>query len=122
MKFYIATAFNQQSYGRGVRAALQRMGHQVTSRWLDVEASQDPGDPTPEAVMDLDDIDAADAVICFPTPAMRGGWVEVGYALGMWIPVAIVPLEETPPVIFEALCIRCVTWQEAVKALEESLP
>lgn len=90
MKFYIAGRWQNQERYKFERQFLIDRGHQVTSRWLDAE--RDP-DPTPEffekhgakrASQDLEDVDAADALILDMAGGMgrrAGMMVEFGYAL-----------------------------------------
>lgn len=64
--------------------ALQAMGHEVTSEWIN--GTHQGGDSREYALIDLRDIDAADALVLFSeSPAgsrTRGGkHVEFGYAL-----------------------------------------
>jgi hypothetical protein len=82
---------------RGVRDVLHAMGHTVTARWIDchpdvvgdfsssftVETlAERPQDCAPLGQHDLDDIDAADAVISFTSTGGKGGrHVEFGYGI-----------------------------------------
>jgi hypothetical protein len=92
MKFYLASRFEHQPFLCQVRTLLKKMGHEVTSRWLDVPADFIKCEATLKqageyADNDLRDIDAANIVLfdlTCPTEGMRGGChVEFGYSLLM---------------------------------------
>jgi hypothetical protein len=92
MRIYVAAAFQRQDEMRGVRDVLQALGHEVTSRWLDETATgpeglsslPDPAVGAPYALVDIEDLAAADTVISFTYEADsgRGGrHVEFGLAI-----------------------------------------
>lgn len=95
MNIYLAARFSKQDEMRLVRQQLEeRDGHRVTARWLDEVPYPAPEDQIPIHVMrqyaeyDLEDIENADAIVCFTEPARtgptRGGrHVEFGYALAL---------------------------------------
>jgi nucleoside 2-deoxyribosyltransferase len=82
MKYYFAARFSKRVELRRYRAQLTRLGHVVTSRWLDGKADENAA----TASRDLADIDTADVCIWFteqPRSATRGGrHFEAGYAAG----------------------------------------
>jgi len=90
MKIYLASRYSRIAEMRGYRAQLERVGHVVTSRWLDQHDDEDQAaHSAPLAVfakVDCDDVAAADCVISF-TEEPRGGHsrggrhVEHGMAL-----------------------------------------
>jgi hypothetical protein len=102
MKFYLAARYSRHPEMQGVRDVLRGMGHEVTSRWIDLHTTI-TGDHsksfTPEilnsrpeecqivGVHDLEDIRAADAIVFFSengAPGMKGGrFVEWGYAYAL---------------------------------------
>lgn len=93
MKIYIAARFESQAEMRVWREKIQALGHEVTSRWLDVKEPYPPAETC--AVVDLVDVRRADLVVCFsPRSGFysgRGGrHVEFGYALAMGLPVLLV--------------------------------
>ncbi len=109
MNFYLATVFEQRHILLPVRYRLRKLGHTVTSSWLDQIKPQSDmiyqtlrGDGTDrdraftcqQAQRDLDDIDAADVFVVFidkNNPSPRGGMhIETGYALGKGKPVWLV--------------------------------
>jgi hypothetical protein len=105
MKYYLAAWFNRQAEMRAVRDQLRTMGHEVTSRWLDVdEARATPrlfhdNDSEKYAVYarrDLEDVRAADTLVCFsgPEPSI-GRHIEFGYALAQYEDVYVVGERET---------------------------
>lgn len=94
MKLYLASKYTRKEEMRGIRDKLEVFGHEVTSRWLeeseapdiqvhDVEAATLAG----YAEHDIEDIEAADAVVHFQrkdSPNKRGGaLVECGVGIGM---------------------------------------
>ena len=91
--FYIAARYGRWQEMQGYREQLEALGHTVTSRWINGTHSLRDDDPTLEfraqmAMEDLDDLENADALICFTEPPGnihgRGGrHVEFGYALAM---------------------------------------
>ena len=93
LKVYLAARYSRRDQLLAVRDELARMGHTVTSRWLDTDWGRRPGESSaapPEyrakhAVIDLEDVRAADVVVSFteaPGDGSRGGrHVEFGYAL-----------------------------------------
>ena len=92
MKLYLAAKFEQKMEMRKIRNFLQNDGHEVTSRWIDVEHEEDSShtvtdaDRREYAAMDVADVLAADALIAFSNPrsepAIGGGrHVEFGIAL-----------------------------------------
>lgn len=99
MKFYLCARYSRRDELRSVREELQRLGHTVTSRWLDtnweekerqdqVHSSAAPPEYREQyAVADLEDVRAADCLIAFteePRSGGRGGrHVEYGAALAL---------------------------------------
>jgi hypothetical protein len=92
---YLAAAFQRQAEIHRYGALLEAAGHSVTSRWLasHEDTGAVPGGPpldTPEflaqqALEDIEDVQAADAVVSFTSPSMgRGGrHVEFGLAIAL---------------------------------------
>lgn len=98
MKIYLAARYSRHDEMRGVRDVLGALGHEITSRWIDCHTdvvgdftasftpevlNQRPDDCAPLGQHDLDDLDAADAVISFTSGGTgKGGrHVEFGYGL-----------------------------------------
>ena len=92
MKIYLAAKFEQQKTMRSVRDFLVNDGHEVTSRWIDVEHESDEAHTVTDemrieyAQMDIDDVLKADALIAFSHPRSEPGigggrHVEFGIAL-----------------------------------------
>jgi nucleoside 2-deoxyribosyltransferase len=81
MYIYIATKFDQKPLAEFVGYRLQTLGHKVTSRW---HSFKEDNDMQAAAIRDLEDIDAADAVLVIDWDIKNGCgmWVEMGYALG----------------------------------------
>lgn len=97
MRIYLAARYSRRKELRGVREVLQAMGHVVTSRWLDTDWDRTPEGQSsaapPEyrakyAVIDLEDVESADAVVSFTEEPESGGGrggrhVEHGYAMAL---------------------------------------
>lgn len=94
MKIYLASRYSRNAEMRKMRDWLESIGHKVTSRWIDQHGGTAPtsathevlnGDPTSVACYadyDLEDLDAADAVISFTGGGGKGGrHAEFGYAV-----------------------------------------
>jgi nucleoside 2-deoxyribosyltransferase len=93
MKIYLAARYSRRDQLRALAEQLREAGHTVTSRWLETEWANRPDQSSaapPEyrakyALIDLEDVDAADVVVSFteaPGDGSRGGrHVEHGYAL-----------------------------------------
>ena len=92
MKLYLAAKFGQKNEMRSVRDFLVNDGHEVTSRWIDVEHEEDASHTVTDAMrieyaaMDVADVLAADVLVAFSAPrsepAIGGGrHVEFGIAL-----------------------------------------
>jgi hypothetical protein len=111
------------------RGELEALGLEVTSRWLTV-ASRQPGDALSEegwrklAVIDQEDLLAADTVVCFSEEAGAGGsggrHVELGMALALGKHVVVVGRREH---IFHHLPEVTVveSWPEALRLLAQCL-
>lgn len=92
---YLAARFSRQLEMRGYASDLAKIDITVTSRWItgdhgeNVEATMTSAELARCAHEDIEDIDAANALVLFTdAPSTRGGmWVELGYALGRGIPV-----------------------------------
>ena len=86
MKIYLAARWGRRSELRGYRDELEKMGHTVTSRWLDDHDTGDADNAAFVATQDLDDIIDANALIFFGEDPLlglgkRGGrHVEFGFA------------------------------------------
>lgn len=82
--FYFAAKFRRRHELQGRRAELTRLGHIVTSRWIDQKEDTENADT---AAIDLADIETADCLLSFseePRTEGRGGrHCEMGIAIGM---------------------------------------
>lgn len=95
MKIYLAGRYGRREQLKSVRDELTRLGHEVTSRWLDTEWAPTDGSSStapPEyrekyCLIDLEDVLASECVISFTEEpdsgnGKRGGrHVEFGVAL-----------------------------------------
>ncbi len=96
MKVYLTARFARKDEMARYAQELNRLGHEVTSRWLEVEF--DSGTPLSHpnwsqlAQQDLDDIRKADVLISFTETTGGGGarHVELGVGLGLGKQVYIV--------------------------------
>lgn len=84
MKVYLAAPFGDRSKMELVADFLKTRGYTITARW--VYGGEDGLTRADIAKLDLDDVDAADAIVSFTfprgTPTTGGGrHVEFGYAL-----------------------------------------
>ena len=122
MKVYLAARFARKDEMVTYAEDLDRLGHEVTSRWLEVEV--DPGTPLSHptwsqlAQQVLDDIRRADALISF-TEASGGGsarQVELGIGLGLGKRVYIVGSAEH---LFHTLPLLQVypDWDALIRAI-----
>lgn len=122
---YLAARFSRRYECQGYRADLQRIGHTVTSRWID-NKSDDEADALRCAIIDIADLDIADTVIAFGdeprSNRSRGGHhVEFGYGLAQGKRILLVGYRENvfnylPEVEFYP------TWGQAINALMAAQP
>ena len=81
MKIYLAGRFVNKELLKAKRSDLEKLGHFITSRWLDGQ----PYSKQDNALMDLEDIDKADAIVLYadtvpqPERPYGGMFVEFGY-------------------------------------------
>ena len=86
MKVYLTARFARQDEMAKYAEDLNRLGHEVTSRWLGVELG--PGTPLSHpnwsrlAQQDVDDIRRADALICFTEASGGGAARHVEFGIG----------------------------------------
>ena len=102
MRIYLSSRFARRAELRGVRAQLERLGHECVSRWLDeAPPEQQVGDwQARVALQDLEDVEGADVFLLFtdgadgPDASRGGRHVEFGYALALrnHTPVCEVPI------------------------------
>lgn len=87
MIIYIAAPFVAgRESARAAREVLIAKGHEVNSRWIDSHLQENigPKDRAKEAMIDLQDVDYADALVLlnYPDfPVTPGRFIEFGYAL-----------------------------------------
>lgn len=85
MRIYLTARWARRDEMKLHRQELQKLGHEVTSRWLDEVDGVSPADA---AAVDLNDIDDAEALIVFTDApdvgySTGGRHVEMGYAIGI---------------------------------------
>jgi hypothetical protein len=92
VKVYLAAKFELKNTMRQARDLLQRDGHIITSRWIDVEHQEDSSHTVTDAlrveyaIMDVEDVLKADVLVAFANPRSEPGigggrHVEFGIAL-----------------------------------------
>ena len=102
MNIYIAASYSRRLEMQAYAAELKALGHDVTSRWLSgSHDGLDDGTDSVEACArwareDIEDICAANAMLCFTEPEgvkhgrMRGGrHIEFGIAIALNIAIRI---------------------------------
>lgn len=134
MRIYLASRYSRREELVQYRADLERLGHAVTSRWLNgghqidgrglsMEAKRE--ERTRFASEDFDDVTASDLVISFTevprsTNSRGGRHVEHGIALGRGLSVWIVGPREN---VFHCLpCVRVFESWAGVLAVLQSEP
>jgi len=127
VKAYLAARYSRRAELCGYRDALEEIGYEVTSRWLDgghdvMLGAEDFSETCAQyAQEDLDDIDCAEVLILFTDPpgseAPRGGkHVETGYALGTMKPVWVVGPRTN--LFYHLPNIHCYeTWDDLISRL-----
>ncbi len=126
---YFAARFARLPELNRYRAELEALGFEVTSRWLTV-ATREPGAEHSEdewrrlAVIDQEDVLAADTLVCFSEEAGAGGnggrHAELGMALALGKQVIVIGRREH---IFHRLPEVTVfeSWPEALWLLAQRL-
>jgi nucleoside 2-deoxyribosyltransferase len=133
-KIYLAACFEQQAVVREKADELYKLGFLCTSSWRFEDGSLPPEAEHLNrcAEQDLKDLRHANYFVCLTDmTSQRGGkHVEFGYALALNIPIIIVGRREN---IFHSLkeinfvetwseaLDLLLSWQEKVKAIEESV-
>lgn len=127
MKVYLASRFSRGAELRGYKAELEAQGITVTSRWFmgghEWEGTDDDALPVEAGARfaqdDLEDIDAADVIVCFTEeprsgPSRGGRHVKYGYALAKGMTIIIVgPLENVFYCLNREHIYHYATWRMA---------
>jgi nucleoside 2-deoxyribosyltransferase len=84
VKIYLAAPFGDREKMEAIADRLKALGHTVVARW--VYGGEDGLTRSEIAILDLDDVDAADTIVSFTFPRGTlffggGRHVEFGYAL-----------------------------------------
>jgi hypothetical protein len=100
MKIYLAARYDRRWQMLGVASALERAGHEVTSRWIEGGQCEDPAViPAVEALFDLGRADCLVAFTeeppIFPVASSGERHVEFGIALAAGKRLCIVGPRET---------------------------
>lgn len=120
MKLYIAAPWVRQSETRDRAEQLKSLGIEVTSRWLteDPEAEQTPTYQQERALIDLEDIRAADYFVLLAEHDSRTGGkhFETGYAYAIGKRVLVVGRHEN---VFHHLpeIVYVSSWDNAMTKL-----
>jgi hypothetical protein len=125
---YFAARYSRREELNGYRAELEALGFEVVSRWLSTEPRErseySDEDWRHLALLDQENVLAADMLVCFTEPAQAGGnggrHVEVGMALALGRRVIVIGRREH---IFHHLPeIEVVgSWPEAMRLLAQRL-
>ena len=121
MIIYLAARYSRHVELQSVRADLEKLGHTVTSRWINgdhqisdvgLSAQAKEGERIRFAMEDYHDLCAASAIVAFTespraTNSRGGRHVELGIALGRGMKVIVVGPREN---VF--CCLPCVEWFE----------
>lgn len=96
MKIYLSARWARRSEMAAVRDAVEEIGHEVVSRWIDVTVDCGPVD----AAMDVEDLESCDALILFTDPlgSLNPGGarhVEFGMAIAARKELIVVGEKET---------------------------
>jgi hypothetical protein len=125
---YFAARYSRQDELNRYRNELEALGVEVTSRWLATEprdrADYSDDDWRSLALIDQEDVLAADSLVCFTESANEGGnggrHVELGMALALGRQVIVVGRREhifhhLPEITFVE------SWPEALRLLAQRL-
>jgi hypothetical protein len=106
MRLYVATAWSNRAQAASLAAKIERLGHRITHKWWEVDASADnwaanPGSLEAAACADYRGVEEADAFVYIDHMAANAGRTELGIALGCCLDRVIVLWdEETRPNVF----------------------
>ena len=125
MIFYLASNWDSKSRLQPIARDLRRLGHTVTSTWLDEDEAQNFDALTLDqqlayAHRDFDEIDAAQVLILDTLEqSLTGGReVEVGYALRCFLPIWLVGPRRN---IFHSVAIkRYPDWEHLLGLLRRA--
>ena len=126
VKIYIAAPWAEKNgLASEARGALLEAGHEVTSRWLDLDDDvQNTKDTTvmrAEALNDIEDIINSNLMLLINTGrATAGRHVETGIAIAMLKPVIIIG--EKTSVFHHLRCPRVDSINEAIAELTQWVP
>jgi len=107
MRFYVATKFENLNEARLFMEALKYWGHEITHDWT-VHETEDGHSRREHAVLDIDGVIKADALVLVWYPDMRGAFVEMGVALGLNKSVYLIGWPRDDTIFYDhPLVIRC---------------
>lgn len=100
-RIYLASRFGNAALMQMLRDELVRLGHEVTSSWIDCgvtpeddarrDVDPDPSERASWAHADIDDLKRADTLVLIDPSGRRGGcYVEQGYAMALGHDVFVV--------------------------------
>ncbi len=114
MRIYLASRWMNQQTLRIIGNHLERLGHTITSQWLDEPLGFEL---EKAAVRDLADIDRAAALVLWPdedeTHHAKGAYAEFGYALGHGKAVYVIAPETSTCIFMKLPHIKTFpTWDD----------
>lgn len=124
MKIYLAAPYSEMLRMRGWEQHLVAAGHTCTSQWI--HGNEEGMSLNDAAQMDLDDVDAADAVVSLALPkgtmfSSGGRHVEFGYGLARGKHMIVVSEGGGCENIFHHLdrVVKCSTIEAAITCLAD---
>jgi hypothetical protein len=122
MKAYLASRYSQREVLKAYREDLRRIGVEVTSRWLDTDWPFERGSSAtpPEhrekyAVIDMEDIIAADMVISFSANGKGRGGRHVEFGVGLALKKMMILVGDPEHIFHHHPSVVCVRTWEAVR-------
>lgn len=123
VKIYLAAPWVWRNEARRIAELLRRDGFIITRNWWDKEAAEDDYSQLQDhAILDIQAVRHADAVIVLNLERSEGKAVETGVALTDGIPIVIVTGGQKRSNIFQTLCTEVETVADAVAKIREWYP
>ena len=117
-RIYLAAPWINKVEALAAQQAFEDAGYRTTSRWITAHSDEDTN-LTEQAVQDLEDILQADILVILNLDKSEGKATEMGFALGMGMPVILIG--DTSRNIFYHLpqIVRVDNVEEAIGAVPE---
>ncbi len=90
MRIYVAGRWKEKDRIREVQRMLRLDNHTITFDWTEMGDTDDPDELQRNAMIDLEGVRSAEAVVVLPAIGGKGMWVEMGAALALRIPIFVV--------------------------------